>query len=452
MLDKQNTITTEELRTYLYSLNEEKTEEEENQINIYKEECEKKQKEAKSKDIEWIRKVIDEEYQRRNQTKDKILDLLEECSNIPKNIERLEISRYMLYRVDIIRAEKILENVMKRFSKRYKKVLREILELIEIYPVLDFVKEIDSSEYNIDSSKLDKAKKKFIEEYSDKQKMKLIQKELDIIEKTKIFNSTPIPHEILKSSDRDIQLKMPKFNTMRRKRINILSTMEADYLKLIEPREINEMIDDALASIESISDILTKSEYRRIKNKLIRRRRKIYRSTSEIRSIIKSKEKRTGIINYNLQEARYERMEKLRQQILEATKIIDVNDVSKLEANMKKLEQTYEKEKRYALVIEDINNKGNTNAEVALLEEQMKSLKNRIQNSKKIIEEQKNRIADIKRELIILWKVEIDNTISNKKEDFLELAEGNDERNEFSTEKKAILGLSKLKKAKSELV
>ena len=119
---------------------------------------------------------------------------------------------------------------------------------------------------------------------------------------------------------------------------------------------------------------------------------------------------------------------------------------------MKKLEQTYEKEKRYALVIEDINNKGNTNAEVALLEEQMKSLKNRIQNSKKIIEEQKNRIADIKRELIILWKVEIDNTISNKKEDFLELAEGNDERNEFSTEKKAILGLSKLKKAKSELV
>lgn len=450
MLDNQNKITIEELKTYLYSLDEEETEEKEIQINIYKDECAKKQKEVKTKDIEWIQKVVSEEYQRRNQTKDKILNLLNECKDIPSAIEEIEISRYMLYRVDIRSAEKILEKAIKRLSKRYKEILKEVLESIEIYPILDYVKEIDSSIFKSDNSALERAKKEFVEEYTDEQRMELIQKELDIIEKAKIFNSTPIPHEILRTSDREIQSKMQRFNSIRQKRIRILSSMESDYLKLAEPREIEQMIDDALASIEGVSEILTKAEYRKVKNKLIRRRRKIYRSTSETRSIIKSKEKKTGIINYNIQEARYIRMEELRSVIVESSKIIQMNDITKLEEKLKVIKLSYDKEKRYALVIENLDENADTNAEVKILEGQINSLEKRIETSKKIIIEEEEKIANAKKELIILWKVEINNTISSRKDELLELAETNGYENQITKEKKIFATLAKIRKSKKE--
>lgn len=455
MSDNTNKITIKELKTYLYSLDDEETKEELNQINIYKDECEKKQKEVKTKDIEWIQKVVSEEYERRNQTKDKILSLLNECERIPKDIEKLEVSRYMLYRVDIIRAEKILTKVIKRLGKRYKEILLQVLELMEIYPTLDYVKEIDSSIYKTNSDALEKAKKEFVEEYTDEQRMELIKKELDIIQKSKVFNSIPIPHEILKNSDREIQSKMQKFNNIRQKRIIMLSTMEADYIKLMDPREINQMIDDALLSIEGISDILTEAEYKRITKKLIRRRKRIYRSTSEIRSIIKYKEKKTGIINYNIQEARYGRMEVLRNKISEASKIVQMNDTSKVEEKLKRIKSTYEKEKQFASIIENIESdetiNDSQNIEILKLKEQIDGLEKRIQNSESIIKDQEKIIEDAKKELLILWKIEIDNTISNKKEDILELAESNDYNRKFETEKKAFLGLNKIRKAKHEV-
>ena len=248
----------------------------------------------------------------------------------------------------------------------------------------------------------------------------LIQNELDVIEKAKIFNTTPIPHEILKNSDRDIQSKMQKFNSVRQKRIRILSTMEADYLKLREPREINTMIDDAILNIESISEILTKAEYNKIKNSLIRKRKKIYRATSELRSIIKSKEKKTGVVNYNIQEARYNRMETLRGIITEANSIIKANTLVGAEEQLKKLKTSYEREKQFAVVIEklqeDKGEKVEQNEGLRAYEEQISSLEYKINNSNKIIKEQEEKINKAKKELLILWKMEIDTTISKKKE------------------------------------
>ena len=453
MSDELNTITAQELKAYLGSLDKEETEEKAKQINIYEEECLKKQKAVRTKDIERIQKAVSEEYLRRNQTKDKILSLLNECKSIPENIEEIEISRYMVYRVDIKSAEKILTKAIKRLNKKFKKNLEEILELIEIYPLLKSVEEIDASIYKTNSNLLERAKEEFAEEYSQEQKMKLIEKELDIIAKAKIFNSTPIPYEILKTSDREIQSKMPKFNSIRQKRINILSTMERDYLKLTEPREINCMIDDAILNIDSISSILTDREYKRAKNKLIRRRKKIFRNSNEIRDIIKSKEKRTGINNYNIQEARYERMNTLKNKIDEATKIIKLNNTDSSEKELKKLKASYEKEKQFASVINNLmeENESGANSNISMLEERINSIENKIKNCKKTIKEQEEILSEAKKELIVLWKIEIDNTISNKKEDMLELAEDNHEVN-LKNKRTNLFGLKKQYKAKHELV
>ena len=49
MLENQSKITIKELKTYLYSLEDEKTEEKENRINSYKAKCEENQKKTKEK-------------------------------------------------------------------------------------------------------------------------------------------------------------------------------------------------------------------------------------------------------------------------------------------------------------------------------------------------------------------------------------------------------------------
>ncbi len=420
MLENQSKITIKELKTYLYSLEDEKTEEKENRINSYKAKCEENQKKTKEKEIQKIEKQIDKEYESKIEAKDEILELLEECDKIPSKMEKLEIAKHMVYRVDAKTAEAYLLKATKRIGKRYNAIVEVIEEDLDEFPKLDNIEEIDFSIYKSEGKELKKAKEKYKIEYTDEEKMVLIQNELDVIEKAKIFNTTPIPHEILKNSDRDIQSKMQKFNSVRQKRIRILSTMEADYLKLREPREINTMIDDAILNIESISEILTKAEYNKIKNSLIRKRKKIYRATSELRSIIKSKEKKTGVVNYNIQEARYNRMETLRGIITEANSIIKANTLVGAEEQLKKLKTSYEREKQFAVVIEklqeDKGEKVEQNEGLRAYEEQISSLEYKINNSNKIIKEQEEKINKAKKELLILWKMEIDTTISKKKE------------------------------------
>lgn len=447
MSNEHNSITLEELKTYLYSIEKKETEEKLNQINKYKEEEKNKHKNRKTKDIKDVQKSVSEKYQRWNQTKDKILNLLNECESIQLDIEEIEISQYMLYRVDIRSAEKILEKAKKRLDKRYKDNFKKVINLMHIFPELDYIENIDLGIHKTNTKALDKAKQEFPEEYTEEQRMELIKNELEIIEKSEAFNSIPIPHEILKSSDKEVQSKMPKFNSIRQKRKNILSTMREDYIKLTEPRELEQIIDDALINIDGIEDILTKSEYKNIKNKLIKRKHKVIKSTSEIRNVIKWKEKKTGIINFNIQEARLGRMENLRCEMAEASRVIKMNETTKAEEKLEELKLAYDKEKQYASVIEKLGEDGNINgtSELVAFENQIASFEKRIENSKKIIKDQEEKIAEIKKELIILWKIEIENTLSNKKENLLALAEENKKN---QPQKKNFLGLKRSHKAK----
>ena len=454
MLENQDKITIKELKTYLYSLEDEQAKAKEKKIQLYKTKCEATKKKVKEKEIQKIEKQVNKEYESRMEAKDEILELLEECSSVPSKMEKLEVARYMVYRVDAKSAENTLLKATKRIGKRYNAIVEAIEDNLVEFPSLDDVEEIDFSIYKASGEPLKKAKEKYKESYTDEERMALIQKELDIIAKAKIFNTTPIPHEILKNSDRDIQSKMQKFNSVRQKRIRILSTMEADYLKLQTPREINTMIDDAILNIEEINEILTKSEYNKVKNSLIRKRKKIYKSTSELRSIIKSKEKKTGIINYNIQEARYGRMETLRNIITEANNIIKANVIPGAEEQLEKLISSYEREKQFAIVIEKLQeDKGeiaDQNVELKAFEEQISSLEYRINNSRKITKEQEEKIAKAKKELLILWKMEIDTTISKRKET-LEIPESTEdnkiEKDSIQKSTKSIF--SKMKKAQS---
>ena len=253
----------------------------------------------------------------------------------------------------------------------------------------------------------------------------MIKKELDIVEKAQKFNSFPIPHEILKNSDKDIQSKMQKFNNIRQKRIRILESLKADYERLMDPREILCMIDDAVENIDSVQNILTASEYKSVRKALTKKRKKVYKNTKDIRTLIKTKEKKTGIENFYIQEARYLRMEKLRTDILNATALIKQHPTDGLEVQLDKLKTSYDREKQFASVIEKLDDSSSDEtikAEVKVYEEQINSLQNKIQKYKKILNEQQEIIKNSKKELIILWKMEINATISKKKES-LELPE-----------------------------
>ncbi len=261
-----------------------------------------------------------------------------------------------------------------------------------------------------------------------------------------MFNTKPIPHEILKNSDKDLQSKMQKFNSVRQKRLRILSTMEADYLKMQEPRQINTMIDDAIANLGLIDGIATKSEYSKVKKYILKERKRIYKGTSELRSLIKSKEKRAGVLNYNIQEARYNRMDTLGSIVNEANKVIAENQIPGVEEQLNKLQQSYEREKQFANILQKLHaesendeNLENTNdsQDVKAYENQIASLQKRIDKSRAVIAEQEDKISKAKKELNILWKMEIDTTISKKKEE-KELPEAVASQNGESTDKKAV--------------
>lgn len=457
MLENKEKITAQELKAYLISLNDKSTGEKAKQVNIYKAKCKKDKRKLDKKEIQKIEKRIDEKYERRTQTKDEILNLLEECAEIPSKIEKLQIAEYMIYRVDIRRAENIIEKAIKNVEKRYNKIIYEIYDKLDDFSELDNLKEIDFSIFKRTEENLNKAKEQYKVEYTEDERRALIKKELDIIEKVKAFNTTPILHEILKNSDRELQLKMQKFNSVRLKRLRIISTMKLDYIKLEVPRELYCMIDDAMLNIEQNKDILTKSEYEKIKKCLIKRRKKIYRKTNEIRSIINAKEKKTDILNYNIQEARYERMDVLRNIITDSTNVIKTYRNPEAEEILKKLEANYQREKQFASVIQNLEDTKETdvNAEVKALEYQIKNLKQKMENSKKIISEQEEKIEKARKELLILWKIEIDSAISKKKE-VLELPGATEEHSELVKEKnlgkKSVFNLKRISGGKHACV
>ncbi len=437
MLEKQNKITVSELKAYLYSLEDKIKNIKQDEINKYKDKCKTYRKRVREREIQKIEKSIDKEYGTKLKTKDDILVLLDECAELPKDIEKIEVTQYMLYRINVRRAEAIAAKAIKRLGRIYNNIIDSIDKKVYDFPELDDIEEIDFSEFKTKEELLKKAKEEYKEEYTDEERNELIRKELEIIEKVKVFNSMPIPHEILKNSDRDIQSKMPKFNNVRQKRLKIIDSMKADYCRLLVPREINCMIDDAIENLDTVKEILTASEYKGIRNSLIKRRKKIYRNTNDIRNVIGAKEKKTGVLNYNIQEARYKRMETLRNIISNATSIIQANAIPGAEEQLEKLRISYEREKQYAAVIEKLEERSGTpaNTEVKAYEEQITNLEKKINTSRRITKEKQEEITKAKKELLILWKMEMETTLSTKKEaEILELPEAEVKKQEIVEE------------------
>lgn len=427
MLEINNAkITVSELKTYLNSLEQEKEKEKAKRIHEYRNDCTIRQAKIKQREISKIEKQTEKEYTDVFKRRDELLNLLEEAKYIPTNIEKLQIVEYMLYRVDMRKTEKIVNKATKKLIDRYENIKKQVKDQITELPSAKNIEEIDYKEFEVTGEDIANVKQKYRLECSEEERNALIQKELDIIEKVAEFNSVPIPHEILKNSDKDIQSKMQKFNGIRQKRIRLLSTMKDDYKKLIDPRETLGMIDDALTFLDKAEDILAKREYLIVKNALTRKDRKIYRSTNDIRSVISAKEKKTGILNFNVQQARYQRMQTLRNDIIEATTLIRENPIEQPEEQLEKLKISYEREKQFASVIEKLDDgryDANPNEELKAYEEQITSLQYKLNKSKRIVSEQQDRIRNAKKELLVLWKMEI-NAAVTKKKDYLELTDG----------------------------
>lgn len=446
-------ISIQELKTYLNSLEHEKQSVILEQEHDYKVMCNSNMMKVRKKELAKIEKNVEKEFAEKFKVKDQILELLAEIKEIPSKIEKLEIAEYMVYRIDMRRTEKVINKATKKLERRYEVIVEEIDKLIDIFPSLDDVSMVDYSEYQTQGNRLELTKEQYKLEFTEEEREKLIEKELEIIDKVKEFNTIPIPHEILKNSDREIQSKMQKFNTIRQKRIRLLATMKEDYEKLLDPRELMRVIDDAITNIKVVKDILTNSEYRTVKNALIKRRKKLYRSTRDIRMLIETKEKKTGIQAFNIQEARYTRMDCLRDTINEATSLIKENPIEELQKQLDKLKTAYEREKQFASVIEKLNDgrSGGTTAEVRAYEEQIYQLNERLINSRKIVTDSQERIKRAKQELLVLWKIEINSAVSKKRETTLELPAPRTSRrstNEAKIGKNIFIKLGKASKGK----
>ena len=81
MLENQDKITIKELKTYLYSLEDEQAKAKEKTIQLYKTKCEATKKKVKEKEIQKIEKQVNKEYESRMEAKDEILELLSQCDN-----------------------------------------------------------------------------------------------------------------------------------------------------------------------------------------------------------------------------------------------------------------------------------------------------------------------------------------------------------------------------------
>ena len=388
--------------------------------------------------------------------KEEISSQIDECERISQEIEKLKIAKYMAYRAYVNKAEKILSKAIKRLENRCNQTIDNIFDKTKEIEQFENIQEITLKR---NYEELTRIKENFKEEYTEEEKKALIQKELYIIEKAKIFNTMPIPYEILKESDREIQTKMKKFNDTRQKRLRIMSTMAQDYEKLIEPRSDYKMLEDAISNIETIKDILKNSEYKAIEKSFAKSKKRIYKSSKEIRDIIKYKEKKTGIINYNIQEARYERMKKLGSIINDASKIIEQNNTTEAEKKLNKVKASYEKEKQYASIINKLHEEtsdASMGLEVKTLEYEIHGLEERINTSKQVIKEQEDIINNAKKELLVLWKIEINTTIS-KQEKILELPEDTEknikkEKQKHREKKKSIFQKLKAWQSKEEYI
>ena len=132
--EKLNTMTVSELKTYLYSLEKEKEEEKQKRTKEYLEANEDEKQQKQNKAIAKIEKDIEKEYSRVMETKEEICEILEEMQEIPKDIEKLMIAEYMIYRVDYRKAEKYVNKIAKQLEKSYISMKRTINQEIEEFP------------------------------------------------------------------------------------------------------------------------------------------------------------------------------------------------------------------------------------------------------------------------------------------------------------------------------
>ena len=143
-------------------------------------------------------------------------------------------------------------------------------------------------------------------------------------------------------------------------------------------------------------------------------------------------------------------MFKKQNTINDATKIIEQNKVTEIEKQLEKLKISYAREKQFESVIKKLHEEAedtDMNTEVQTLENRIKNFEETINVSKKVIKEQEEIINNAKKELLILWKIEINTTIS-KQEKILELAEDNKESNKGNKKKESIF--EKLKKVQGK--
>ncbi len=185
MSETNNKITIEELETYLYSLDDQKTKEKEKRINAYKEECEEIEKETNERKMKKIWEKVSKEYKPKMEARDEILKLLEESSKIQGKMEKLEAMKYMVKRINIRSAENVLLKITAKLSRKYNDIVETIEKEFVIIDEANADKEIDFSIYRPSTKELDEVKEKYKEIYTNEDRMKLIQNELDVIERQK---------------------------------------------------------------------------------------------------------------------------------------------------------------------------------------------------------------------------------------------------------------------------
>lgn len=89
---------------------------------------------------------------------------------------------------------------------------------------------------------------------------------------------------------------------------------------------------------------------------------------------------------------------------------------------------------------------GNNNAEVKAYEEQINNLQYKLSKSKRIVAEQEERIKEAKKELLVLWRMEINSAVDKKKEAFNLLGTGDNRSETRKRNKRKKKGDFKIKK------
>lgn len=176
-----NAISVSKLKAYLNSLEDEEKEQKLIRIRDYKLECEEKEARPKKKKIEKIEREVTEEYDVMFDAKDEILELIDECKDIPSDIDKLKVTEYMLYRVDIRKAERIIQKIIKQLERRYEEIQEEIEDAICEFPALDEIDMISYKEFEVKGDNLAKSKEQY--------KLQLTEEERNRINPKRIKNT-----------------------------------------------------------------------------------------------------------------------------------------------------------------------------------------------------------------------------------------------------------------------